>query len=66
MNLKSKKMPDYAMRKLRTWVEKQGNASMAARQLSIDRGALLRLLDRGSASPPTIDKLTEQFGTVYK
>jgi len=66
MSLKSKKMPDYAMKKLRSWVEKQGNASLAARQLDIDRGALLRLLDRGSASPPTIDKLIKHFGTTYK
>lgn len=66
MNLKSKKMPDYAMKKLRSWVEKQGNASLAARELNIDRCVLLRVLDKGSASPPTVDALIKQFGTVYK
>ena len=64
--LKSKPMPEYAMKKLRSWVEKQGNASMAARQLDIDRCALLRVLDKSSASPATVDKLIKQFGTVYK
>lgn len=66
MSLKSKKMPDYAMKKLRSWVEKQGNASLAARELGIDRCALLRVIDKGSASPPTIDALVKQFGTTYK
>lgn len=65
-NLRSKPMPEYAMKKLRTWVEKQGNASMAARQLGIDRCALLRVLDKSSASPATVNALIKQFGTIYK